>query len=87
MDILPKDMTGTTIGFGDKVAYAVSTSHGPEYSALRVGRVYGFQLDLLKPPQLQVLVQIESDIAETTSMRFGTRRLDKLLVIEKSKDA
>jgi hypothetical protein len=86
MDTLPKDMAGTTIGFGDKVAFAVSTPHGPVYSALRVGRVYGFQHDALKPPQLQVLVQVEIDLAETTVTKFGTRRLDKLLVIEKAKD-
>jgi hypothetical protein len=88
MDALPTDMSGTTIGFGDKVAYAVTRSRTHEYSALRVGRVYGMRHDPIRAPGDQVLVQVENELADGTKnvVRFGTRRLNKLIVIEKAKE-
>lgn len=88
MDALPRDMAGTTIGFGDKVAYAVTRSRVREYSALRVGRVYGMRHDPIRAPGDQVLIQVENELTDGRAVaRFGTRRLDKLIVIEKASDA
>lgn len=82
---LPRDCRGTVIGFGDLVAYAVSNNGRAEYSALRVGIVYGMKHEPFMPEGRQFLIQVENEVAENLYSRFGTRRTDKLIVVEKVK--
>lgn len=82
---LPRDCRGTVIGFGDLVAYAVTRNGPPEYSALRVGVVYGMKHEPFMAKGREFLVQVENEVAENLYSRFGTRRMDKLIVVEKAK--